>query len=49
MPNIFINTNNKQMTEFFNIKSPNFLFGQNAQNLVIMAGIAFLVYKQVKK
>lgn len=36
------------MDGLLDIKSPNFLGGQNVHNLVMIAGIAFLVYKAVK-
>ena len=35
--------------DFFNIKSPNFLGGQNVHNVVKIALATFIVYKLVKK
>lgn len=36
------------MTGLFDIKSPNFLGGNNVHNLIIIVGVGFLVYKAVK-
>lgn len=36
------------MTGLFDIKSPNFLGGNNVHNLILIAGVGFLVYKAVK-
>ena len=34
----------------FDIKNPNtFLGGQNVHNLIIIGGLAFIIYKMVKK
>lgn len=37
------------MNGVLDIKSANFLGGTNVQNLVIIAGVAFLAYKAWKK
>lgn len=37
------------MNGTFDINSPNFLFGNNVHNLVIIGLLAFLTYKTVKK
>jgi hypothetical protein len=34
---------------FLDVKSPNFLGGNNVHHAVIIAGVAFLVYKAWKK
>jgi hypothetical protein len=36
------------MSDFFNIKSPNYLGGVNVHNTLALAGIAYLVYKAYK-
>lgn len=33
------------MTDFLNIKSPNFLGGSNVHSLLILAGVAFVAWK----
>lgn len=37
------------MPDFLDIKSPNFLGGNNVHNLLLIAGVGFLVWKAVKK
>lgn len=34
---------------FFDIKSPNWLGGNNVHNTLIILGVAYLVYKQMGK
>lgn len=36
------------MSDFFNIKSPNYLGGTNVHNTLALAGIAYLVWKAYK-
>lgn len=36
------------MGDFLNIKSDGFLGGKNVHSVLILAGVAFLVYKAVK-
>jgi hypothetical protein len=36
------------MSDFLNIKSPNYLGGVNVHNTLALAGIAYLVYKAYK-
>jgi multisubunit Na+/H+ antiporter MnhB subunit len=40
---------NKQTMDFFNLKSPNFLGGNNVHNVIKIALAGFIVYKLVKK
>ena len=37
------------MSDLFNIKSPNFLGGQNTHNVLLLLGVGYLVWKQAKK
>jgi hypothetical protein len=37
------------MTGVFDIKSPNFLGGNNVHNALLLIGVGFLVYKAWKK
>lgn len=37
------------MQGFFDIKSPNWLGGNNVHNTLVIAGVAYLVWKAMKK
>jgi hypothetical protein len=48
MPNIFLQTKTTNM-DFLNIKSANFLGGQNVHNVIKIALAGFIAYKLYKK